>query len=126
MDVIKLVVVSLEGWINQQVPPETQSRLVPRYITLSERSLARPGECWARAQLSYKTMPHPRSYQPELHPHLIKGLHHEAKLRGVPMTVLLRSIVTQALEPTEGMRIARQELRRAGDPLVSCRRTDTW
>jgi hypothetical protein len=42
-------------------------------------------------------MPHPRSYQPELHPHLIKGLHHEAKLRGVPMTVLLRSIVTQAL-----------------------------
>ena len=39
MDVIKLVVVSLEGWINQQVPPETQSRLVPRYITLSERSL---------------------------------------------------------------------------------------
>ena len=71
-------------------------------------------------------MPHPRSYQPELHPHLIKGLHHEAKLRGVPMTVLLRSIVTQALEPTEGMRIARQELSGAGDPLVSCRRTDTW
>ena len=82
--------------------------------------------CRARAQFSYKTMPHPRSYQPELPPHLIKGLHHEAKLRGVPMTVLLRSIVTQALEPTEGMRIARQELRRAGDPLVSCRRTDTW
>ena len=29
-------------------------------------------------------MPHPRSYQPELPLHLIKGLHHEAKLRGVP------------------------------------------
>ena len=39
MDVIKLVVVSLEGWINQQVPPATQSHPVPRYITLSERSL---------------------------------------------------------------------------------------
>jgi hypothetical protein len=61
------------------------------------------------------TMPYPRSYQPELHPHLIKGLHHEAKLRGVPMTVLLRDIVTAALEPTEGMQIARKELRKAGD-----------
>lgn len=64
-------------------------------------------------------MPHPRSYQPELHPHLIKGLHHEAKLRGVPMTVLLRNIVAAALEPTQGMQIARQELRKTGEqPLV--------
>jgi hypothetical protein len=39
MDVIELIAVSPAGWINQQVPPETQSRLVPRYITLSERSL---------------------------------------------------------------------------------------
>ena len=53
------------------------------------------------------TMPHPRSYQPELHPHLIKGLHHEAKLRGVPMTVLLRSIVTQALEPRKVKKLSR-------------------
>ncbi len=59
-------------------------------------------------------MPHPRSYQPELHPHLIKGLHHEAKLRGVPMTVLLKSIVAEALEPTEGMQLARQEVRETG------------
>ena len=50
-------------------------------------------------------MPHPRCYQPELHPHLIKGLHHEAKRRGVPMTKLLARIVSSALEPTEGMRI---------------------
>ena len=56
-------------------------------------------------------MPHPRSYQPELHPHLIKGLHYEAKLRGVPMTVLLRSIVTEALDSTEGMQLARQAVR---------------
>ena len=93
------------------------------YIIVSEPSLLLVP---VSAGLGLKTMPHPRSYQPELHPHLIKGLHHEAKLRGVPMTVLLRSIVAQALEPAEGMRIARQELRRAGDPLVSCRRTDTW
>ena len=59
-------------------------------------------------------MPHPRSYQPELHPHLIKGLHHEAKLRGVPMTKLLREIVAEALEPTEGMQRARKEVRETG------------
>ncbi len=60
-------------------------------------------------------MPYPRSYQPELHPHLIKGLHHEAKLRGVPMTALLRSIVAAALESTQGMQIARQELQKTGE-----------
>ena len=66
-------------------------------------------------------MPHPRSYQPELHPDLIKGLHHEAKLRGVPMTVLLREIVASALETTEGIRIARQEIREAGKPFPASR-----
>lgn len=59
-------------------------------------------------------MSHPRSYQPELHPHLIKGLYHEAKLRGVPMTELLREIVSEALEPTEGMQRARHEVRETG------------
>ena len=59
---------------------------------------------------------HPRTYQPELHPHLIKALHFEAKLHGVPMTRLLREIVASALEATEGMRIARQEIREAGEP----------
>jgi len=59
-------------------------------------------------------MSHPRSYQPELHPHLIKGLYHEAKLRGVPMTKLLREIVAEALEPTEGMQRARQEVGETG------------
>ena len=59
-------------------------------------------------------MSHPHSYQPELHPHLIKGLYHEAKLRGVPMTRLLREIVAEALEPTEGMQRARKEVRETG------------
>lgn len=63
-------------------------------------------------------MSHPRSYQPELHPHLIKGLYHEAKLRGVPMTKLLREIVAKALEPTEGMQRARQEIRETGKPFL--------
>ena len=66
-------------------------------------------------------MSHPRSYQPELNPILIKGLHHEAKLRGVPMTRLLREIVAEALETTEGMRIARQEIREVGEPFPSGR-----
>ena len=66
-------------------------------------------------------MPHPRSYQPELHPHLIKGLHYEAKLRGVPMTKLLREIVATALEPTDGMRIARREVREAGKQFLAGR-----
>lgn len=59
-------------------------------------------------------MSHPRCYQPELPPHLIKGLYHEAKLRGVRMTKLLREIVTQALESTEGMQRARQEIEETG------------
>jgi len=63
-------------------------------------------------------MSHPRSYQPELHPHLIKAIHHEAKLRGVPMTKLLREIVTKALEPTEGMQRARQEIRETGNSFL--------
>jgi hypothetical protein len=64
-------------------------------------------------------MSHPRSYQPELHPHLIKGLHHEAKLRGLPMTKLLREIVASALEPTKGMQIARKEVHEAGKQFLA-------
>ena len=64
-------------------------------------------------------MPHPRAYQPELHPHLIKGLHYEAKVRGLPMTKLLTSIVADALEPTEGMQIARQEIQETGKQFLA-------
>ena len=66
-------------------------------------------------------MPHPRTYQPELPPILIKGLHHEVRLRGVPMTRLLREIVASALEPTDGMRIARREIREAGKQFLARR-----
>ena len=55
-------------------------------------------------------MTRPTVYQPALPPHLVKGLHHEAKLRGKPMTRLLAEIVAEALEHTEGMSLARAEL----------------
>lgn len=63
-------------------------------------------------------MAYPRCYQPELPPFLIKAIHHEAKLRGVPMTKLLREIVTEALRRTEGMQRARQEIQDAGNSLL--------
>ena len=65
-------------------------------------------------------MPFPTVYQPELHPRLVKGLHHEAKLQGKPMTRILNDIVTRALDNTEGMKLARRELQQAAhDPVAS-------
>ena len=63
-------------------------------------------------------MAYPRCYQPELPPFLIKAIHHEAKLRGVPMTKLLREIVSEALRRTEGMHRARQEIQDAGNSFL--------
>lgn len=63
-------------------------------------------------------MAYPRCYQPELPPFLIKAIHHEAKLRGVPMTKLLREIVSEALRRTEGMQRARQEIQDAGNSFL--------
>jgi hypothetical protein len=54
-----------------------------------------------------------RVYQPELHPLLIKALHHEARHRRMPMTKVLSEIVARALEDTEGMRRAREEIRQS-------------
>ncbi len=64
-------------------------------------------------------MPYPRVYQPELHPHLIKGLFHESKLRKMPMTRILNDIVTRALDNTEGMKLAEAELRQADRDTVA-------
>lgn len=54
-------------------------------------------------------MSKPRVYQPALHPFLIKGLYHESKRRGVPMTKLLTEIVSDVLDNTEGLRQARDD-----------------
>ena len=64
-------------------------------------------------------MAFPKSYQPEIHSDLIKALFFEAKHQGKPMTRLLNEIVTAALTDTEGMRIAREELRQADDRCVA-------
>ena len=60
-------------------------------------------------------------YQPGVKPHLIKALYHEAKLRGVPMTVLINDLLTKVLLATPGMRLAREETLGAGGtfPLLS-------
>ena len=50
-----------------------------------------------------------RVYQPGVKPHLIKALYYEAKLRGVPMTVLINDLLTKVLVATQGMRLAREE-----------------
>ena len=53
-------------------------------------------------------------YQPGVKPHLIKALYHEAKLRGVPMTVLINDLLTKVLNKTQGMHLAREETLAAG------------
>lgn len=55
-------------------------------------------------------MSRPRVYQPKLYPHLIKGLYHEARCRRIVMTELIDEIVSDALDKTEGMLIAREEI----------------
>jgi len=55
-------------------------------------------------------MPHPTVYQAALPSVLIKGIHHEARLRPMPMTKLIAEIIASALEHTEGMRAAREEI----------------
>lgn len=59
-------------------------------------------------------MTHQRVYQPGVKPHLIKALYHEAKLRGVPMTVVINDLLTKVLFSTQGMRLAREEILAAG------------
>ena len=59
-------------------------------------------------------MPHQRVYQPGVKPHLIKALYHEAKLRRVPMTVLINELLTKVLLGTKGMRLAQEETLAAG------------
>ena len=56
-----------------------------------------------------------RCYQPGVKPHLIKALDHEAKLRGVPMTVVINDLLTKVLLSTQGMRLAREETLAAGE-----------
>jgi hypothetical protein len=55
-----------------------------------------------------------RCYQPGVKPHLIKALYHEAKLRGVPMTVLINDLLTKVLLSTRGMHLVREETLAAG------------
>lgn len=55
-----------------------------------------------------------RVYQPAVNPFLVKALFHEAKLRGVPMTVLINDLLTKVLLATQGMRLAREETLAAG------------
>lgn len=59
-------------------------------------------------------MPQQRVYQPGVKPHLIKALYHEAKLRGVPMTVVINDLLTKVLLSTKGMLLAREEVLAAG------------
>lgn len=58
--------------------------------------------------------------QPGVKPHLIKALYHEAKLRGVPMTVLINDLLTKVLISTQRMHLAREKIPATGTSLCVC------
>ena len=66
-----------------------------------------------------------RVYQPGVKPHLVKALYHEAKLRRVPMTVLINDLLTKVLVATQGMRLAREEVLAAGGTFPSLPQPET-
>ena len=55
-------------------------------------------------------MPRPRHYSPEIRRFLVSVLFHEARGRGVPMTVLTNQILQDGLKATEGWKKAEEEM----------------
>jgi hypothetical protein len=53
-------------------------------------------------------MPRPKHYSPEIRRFLVSALYHEAKGRGVPMTVLANQILQSGLAGTEGWKKAEE------------------
>ena len=56
-----------------------------------------------------------RHYSPAISRFVVSALYHEAQFRGVPMTKLTDTLLSQALRDTEGWRQA-ETLRVAEDP----------
>jgi hypothetical protein len=55
-------------------------------------------------------MPRPKHYSPEIRRFLVSALYHEAKGRGIPMTVLTNQLLQDSLKGTEGWKRAEETL----------------
>lgn len=53
-------------------------------------------------------MSRPKHYSPAIDRFLVSALYHEAKGRGIPMTVLTNQIIQTGLQGTEGWRKAHE------------------
>jgi hypothetical protein len=56
-------------------------------------------------------MSRPKHYSPEIRRFLVAVLFHEAKGRGIPMTVLTNQILQDGLKGTEGWKKAEESMR---------------
>jgi hypothetical protein len=55
-------------------------------------------------------MSRPKHYSPEIKRFIVSALYHEAKARGVPMTVLTNELLTAGLQHTDGWQKAREAM----------------
>lgn len=60
-------------------------------------------------------MSRPKHYSPEIKRFIVSALYHEAKARGVPMTVLTNELLTASLQNTPGWQKA-MELQDSSTP----------
>ncbi len=56
-------------------------------------------------------MPRFKHYSPEIRRFLVSVLYHEARDRGVPMTVLTNQVLQDGLKDTEGWKKAEESIR---------------
>ncbi len=56
-------------------------------------------------------MPRPKHYSPEIRRFLVSVLYHEARGRGVPMTVLTNQVLEDGLKETDGWKKAEESMR---------------
>jgi hypothetical protein len=55
-------------------------------------------------------MSRPKHYSPEIKRFIVSALYHEAKARGVPMTVLTNELLTAGLQHTDGWQKAHEAM----------------
>jgi len=56
-------------------------------------------------------MPRSKHYSPEIRRFLVSVLYHEAKGKGIPMTILANQVLQDGLKGTEGWRKAEESMR---------------
>ncbi len=56
-------------------------------------------------------MSRPKHYVPEIRRFLVSVLYHEARVRGLPMTVLTNQVLQEGLKGTKGWKKAEESMR---------------